>query len=56
MSGGSALEVFNFVSRSIPAWLIGTEYALAESGTTPNRTYSLLRHVPELKQDADGNN
>lgn len=55
LTGDSPSEVFGFISRSVPTWLVGTEIDLVESGLPPNRTFSVRRRVRELRQVADGN-
>lgn len=58
LTGGTPSEVFGFIWRSVPNWLLGTEYNLVESGLSPNRTYSVRRperQLRELGQNADGN-
>ena len=54
--GDAPSDVFGFIWRSVPVWLLGTEYDLIESGLPPNRTYSVRRReqLRELRQDADG--
>ena len=49
-------DVFGFIWRSVPAWLIGTEVDLIESGLPPNRSYFMRRReqLRQLGQDANG--
>ena len=57
LAGDTPSDVFGFILRSVPDWLLGTEYELIESGLSPNRTYSVRRReqLRELGTDADGN-
>ena len=57
LAGDTPSDVFGFILRSVPNWLLGTEYELIESGASPNRTYSVRRReqLRELGTDADGN-
>ena len=56
LTGDTPSDVFGFIWRSVPIWLLGTEYDLIESGLAPNRTYSVRRReqLRELGEDADG--
>jgi hypothetical protein len=57
LTGDTASEVFGFIWRSVPNWLLGTEYNLVESGLAPNRTQSVRRRERQLRalEQADGN-
>jgi hypothetical protein len=56
LTGDTPADVFGFIWRSVPSWLIGTEVDLIESGLPPSRTYSVRRReqLRELGQEADG--
>jgi transcriptional regulator with XRE-family HTH domain len=58
LTGDTASDVFGFIWRSVPAWLLGTDIDLIENGLPPNQTFSVRRReqLRELGQEADGHN
>lgn len=57
LAGDTPSDVFGFIWRAVPNWLVSTEIDLVESGLTPNRTYSVRRREQELQEqgeDSDG--
>ena len=54
LTGDAPSDVFGFILRSVPAWLLGTEIDLVESGLAPNQAFSVRRRVRELGQHTDG--
>jgi transcriptional regulator with XRE-family HTH domain len=58
LTGDTPSEVFGFIVRSVPPWLLGTEIDLIESGVTPERTYAVrrreqLRELGTIREEID---
>ena len=43
LTGDAPSAVFGFISRSVPDWLLGTDYKLVEAGLSPRKEYSVRR-------------
>lgn len=58
LTGDTASDVFGFIWQSVPAWLLGTEIDLIESGLSPNQTFLMHRREQqrELGNHNDGHN
>jgi transcriptional regulator with XRE-family HTH domain len=56
LAGETPSGVFGFISRSVPDWLLGTDYHLVETGLPPDKTYSVRRKDKVLGRgmDTDG--
>ncbi len=56
LAGDTPSAVFGFISRSVPDWLLGTDYHLVETGLPPDKSYSVRRldKVLDREMDTDG--
>jgi transcriptional regulator with XRE-family HTH domain len=54
LTGDTPSDVFGFIWRSVPKWLLGNEIQLVEAGLPPNRTYSVRKREQSLEGE-DGN-
>jgi transcriptional regulator with XRE-family HTH domain len=44
LTGETVKDVFDFIWRSVPSWLIGNRIHLDETGLAPNKTYSVRKN------------
>ena len=53
--GDTPSDALGFMLRSVPDWLVGTDYNLVESGLAPNRIISMRRREQIIEVEADAN-
>ncbi|MCB0935578.1 MAG: helix-turn-helix transcriptional regulator [Mycobacterium sp.] len=51
LTGDAPSAVFGFISRSVPDWLLGTDYKLVEAGLSPRKEYSVRRPDKVLNRE-----